>query len=119
MILAMPHFTIPAAIDTRPSAAMAIRVHNRDAHTCVYCGRMGVALHVDHVRPQAHYPASASKKIVNRPANLVTACSVCNGAKGGRTLGAFAEMLRDRGVPAKKVTAMVARVRAATRKALP
>jgi 5-methylcytosine-specific restriction endonuclease McrA len=113
------HFTIPAAIDTRVSATAMLRVHNRDAHTCVYCGRMGVSLHVDHVRPQAHFPATAPTKVVNAPTNLVTACSVCNNAKSGQTLRGFAEMLRNRGVAAKKVAAMVARVRAATRKALP
>jgi 5-methylcytosine-specific restriction endonuclease McrA len=49
---------------------------------CVYCGRVDVALQVEHVRPKAHGGSS-------RASNLVLACEVCNQAKGSRPVEAF------------------------------
>lgn len=73
---------LPAAIQTAVSYALSVRVYNRDANTCVYCGASGVPINVDHVGPQAHYPAAAPTATVNAWRNLVTACFTCNSAKG-------------------------------------
>lgn len=112
-------FTIPAASKAGPGLALALRVFQRDSFACVYCGASGVALAVDHVRPRAHFDAAAPAAQVNAPANLVTACNACNGAKGPQNLAGFAAMLRGRGVAAKHIETMFRSVRAASRRALP
>lgn len=114
-------FTIPAAAEVRVSAVLAARIVLRDAGRCVYCAAVlsDDETTVDHVRPQAHYPAGTAAAVVNAPTNLVTACADCNGAKGPQNLVGFAAMLRGRGVAEGDVRAMIARVRAATRRALP
>lgn len=112
------HFTIPAPSTAKVWPALQLRVLNRDANTCVYCGAVGVALEVDHVKPRAHFPETAPSAAVNAPSNLVTACDVCNGAKGPQSLAGFATMLRSRGLPAATITAMLRRVRAAVRRPL-
>lgn len=112
-------FTIPAASKVGPSPALALRVLTRDNFACVYCGAAGVALAVDHVKPRAHFEASAPAAAVNDPANLVTACNACNGAKGPQNLQGFCAMLRGRGVAAKDIATMQRSVRAATRRNLP
>lgn len=108
------HFTIPAAKSAPVGPALAFRIVTRDANRCVYCGAVGVALTIDHVRPQSHFGAKAANKAVNNPRNLVAACSICNGAKGSQNLESFAAMLRGRGIHHMTVKAMLARVAAAT-----
>lgn len=54
-------------------------IFRRDLLTCQYCGQTGVTLTIDHIIPRRlGGPHSWS--------NLVTACSLCNHRKGGRTL---------------------------------
>lgn len=108
------HFTIPAAKAAPVGTALAFRIVTRDAYACVYCGVAGVALTVDHVRPQSHFGVGAPNTFVNAPSNLVAACSICNGAKGPQNLLSFAAMLRGRGIHHMTVKAMLARVAAAT-----
>jgi 5-methylcytosine-specific restriction endonuclease McrA len=115
------HFTIPAASEVRVPQLLLVRILARDAFTCVYCGASGigtaaVTLHVDHIRPYAHFPAAAPASIVNTPTNLVAACETCNGAKGPQDLAGFARMLRGRGVAVSAVRAMLGRVRHAIRR---
>lgn len=92
---------------------------SRDGFACVYCGRSGGVLVVDHVRPCAHFPATATRDEVNAPENLVAACDACNRAKGPQDLDGFAAMLRGRGLPAADVDAMVQRVRTSVARSLP
>jgi len=117
-----PHFTIPPASDVRVAPALQRRVIARDRFACVYCGASEstkVRLHVDHVRPCAHFPATALRAQVNAPTNLVTACADCNAAKGPQDLDGFARMLRARGLDDATITAMTNRVRAAVLRPLP
>ena len=111
--------TIPAPSSATAPSSLTLRIHARDAYTCVYCGITDVPLAVDHVTPCAHFPATALTSVVNDPRNLVTACGGCNGAKGPQDLAGFARMLRGRGILAADVTAVLRRVRAATRRRLP
>lgn len=85
----------------------------RDGFACVYCGRAGGVLVADHLRPCAHFPATATREEVNALVNLTSACDACNRAKGAQDLAGFASMLRGRGLPADVVAAMVQRVRVA------
>ena len=114
-----PHFTIPTPATFAVRGLLSERIMTRDGARCVYCGRDDVPLTVDHVTPCAHFPANAIAAVVNAPANLVTACEHCNGAKGAQDLGGFARMLLGRGLTSKITTAMVRRVHAATRRPLP
>jgi len=50
----------------------------RDRHTCVYCGRKGVTLTIDHVIPQ-------SRGGRNDFDNCVACCKDCNNQKGAKT----------------------------------
>lgn len=111
--------TIPAPNTTAAGRSLIAHVFKRDDLRCVYCGAKHLPLEVDHVTPCAHFPADAPASVVNDPKNLVTACEDCNGAKGPQNLAGFAAMLRGRGVPVEDITAMLARVRAATRRRLP
>jgi len=63
-----------------PGPRLTVRVWQRDAHTCVYCGRSpgnerGVKLHVDH-----KFPWSKGGETVFD--NLQTLCERCNFGKG-------------------------------------
>lgn len=98
--------------------ALVLRIQHRDGYACVYCGDAATRLHVDHVRPCAHFPATIPDPAVNAPINLVTACCTCNGSKGMQDLPCFATMLRRRGVPAAEVRAMISRARRAVRRPL-
>lgn len=64
-----------------PSDWLAKRefVFARDGYACVYCGSGGLELHCDHVHPVA-------KGGGHEVENLVAACSVCNLAKGSKTV---------------------------------
>ena len=53
-------------------------VLERDDYTCVYCGRRGGRLGLDHLVP-------VSRGGTSELSNLVTACVACNSAKGART----------------------------------
>lgn len=50
------------------------QVFKRDKFTCQYCGRSGVELEVDHIKPIAHGGT-------NDIDNLITACKACNRGK--------------------------------------
>jgi 5-methylcytosine-specific restriction endonuclease McrA len=54
-------------------------IFRRDHYTCQYCGNKANILTIDHVLPK-HLGGKFLWE------NLVTACSVCNHKKGGRTL---------------------------------
>ncbi len=109
-------FTIPAPSTARVPLSLVLRVQARDGFACVYCGTSSPRLHVDHVRPLAHFPAGAPDREVNAPSNLVAACPDCNGAKGPQDGPGFARMLSRRGVPASGVRGMLLRVRRAVRR---
>lgn len=53
-------------------------IHDRDDHTCQYCGQRTAHPTLDHVVPR-HRGGRTSWT------NLVTACRACNHRKGGRT----------------------------------
>ena len=58
------------------------RILERDGFRCQYCGSTpqdGVRLHVDHITPLCEGGAGTDD-------NLITACSTCNGTKGGKPL---------------------------------
>ena len=112
-------FTLPSPSRAAVGPTLAARILRRDGFACVYCGAVAEALEIDHVTPCAHFPADAPRSVVNDPANLVTACEHCNGAKGAQDLDGFARMMLGRGIARKIITAMVRRVRAATRRPLP
>lgn len=50
--------------------------------TCVYCGKQGVPLEIEHIVPK-------SRGGSNRVSNLTLACSCCNQAKGSQTAEEF------------------------------
>ncbi|HUH14139.1 MAG TPA: HNH endonuclease [Longimicrobiales bacterium] len=60
------------------------RIFRRDDHTCVYCGErfLDEELSLDHVEPRVKGGDSSD-------GNLVTSCTACNRAKGGRAAWAF------------------------------
>lgn len=67
----------------------------RDHYTCQYCGKTSDNLTIDHV-----YPRHLGGKMTWN--NLVTACSVCNHRKGGRTLKeAHMKLLKEPKSPPK------------------
>lgn len=51
------------------------RIYARDGHRCVYCGELAEKLTLDHVKPRSAGGTNVSE-------NLVTACMVCNRARG-------------------------------------
>ena len=67
--------------NTAKFKAQRIRVLNRDAHTCYYCG-IDNATHVDHVVPKAMGGGDELD-------NLVAACASCNQRKGSKPQGLF------------------------------
>lgn len=89
-----PKRTITPAERKRASLSVSLRyeILDRDAHTCLYCGRSSptVVLHVDHVISQnswrAQFGSLTEKQIikgieyegVNDRKNLVTSCQDCN-----------------------------------------
>ena len=63
----------------RPKVRLSRReVFARDGWTCMYCGRLGLDLTLDHVVPR-HRGGGHSWD------NLVAACKACNHRKAGRT----------------------------------
>lgn len=85
------------------STRMAI--HHRDGFACVYCGRLGGRLTLDHVDPVA------ARGRGNAPRDLVTACLSCNSAKGAKTYRAWLAALRQGGVETAAVRRRVNRAR--------
>lgn len=73
--------TKPHKNNTAQFKAQRLRVLNRDAHTCYYCGAND-ATHVDHVVPKA-------KGGGDELDNLVAACARCNLRKGSKSQGLF------------------------------
>jgi hypothetical protein len=61
-----------------------LRIFQRDAHRCVYCGQQFPAeeLTIDHVEPRVRGGDRSD-------GNLVTACGACNTLKGHRRLSDF------------------------------
>jgi 5-methylcytosine-specific restriction endonuclease McrA len=73
----------------RPRVSLNRReILRRDNYTCQYCGTRTGNLTIDHVYPK-HLGGEHSWE------NLVTACSVCNHIKGGRTLDQAGLQLRS------------------------
>ena len=75
----------------RPKSFVSLNrkeILRRDNYTCQYCGKSSENLTIDHIYPR-HMGGESSWE------NLVTACSVCNHRKGGRTLkGASMKLLK-------------------------
>ncbi|HLV99402.1 MAG TPA: HNH endonuclease [Ktedonobacterales bacterium] len=69
--------------------ALRQRVLERDDYTCVYCGRRGGTLTLDHVLP-------VSRGGTSELGNLVTACVTCNSAKGTKTPQEWLAALQQR-----------------------
>ena len=99
----------------KPAVPNATRlgVNRRDGWRCAYCGASAsdldpqgewVVLTLDHVTPRCWGGS-------NRPTNLLTACTLCNGIKGAMDLVAWAGILSRRGIITNK-RAFLARVRA-------
>lgn len=90
----------------------------RDHETCVYCGDApddGDGLSVDHVIPRAMFLRGTATGDMDDPANLVTACGVCNALKRDMPVDVFAlYLLTAHGWTPERVVAMMERVRAAT-----
>ncbi len=84
-----------------------LALYLRDGFACAWCGagvEDGVVLTLDHLHPYAHGGS-------NEAANLVTACSKCNSARGDRAVGVFAEAVAgylNKGLRAVDVVAHVA-----------
>ena len=66
-------------------------IFRRDNYTCQYCGSTTRTLTIDHVLPR-HLDGPHSWE------NVVTACSICNHEKGGRTLEQSGMVLRKKPV---------------------
>ena len=66
---------------------LTAKVFLRDNYTCVYCGRVGGVLEVDHKQP-------FSREGTDTLDNLATACRHCNRQKHDKT---FAEYIEWRG----------------------
>lgn len=79
------------------SARARFEILKRDLFTCQYCGAHppSAILHVDHIVPVAGGGSNDSS-------NLVTACSICNGGKGARSLTTVPKSLADRAAEIKE-----------------
>lgn len=51
------------------------KVLRRDNHTCQHCGKIGVQLHVHHIRPFRLFPSWMQ---ANALENLITLCAACH-----------------------------------------
>lgn len=72
-------------------AKARFEIFKRDRFTCQYCGGHppNAVLRVDHI-------VAVANGGNNDPDNLVTACSVCNGGKGARSLNVIPQSLAER-----------------------
>ena len=99
------------------------RIMARDHFASVYCGRdlatlpAGIGLSIDHVTPESWFANRPLPGSPDDPTNLVTACARCNSLKRDMDLSVFAVYLES--AFGFDTSAMVARVRAATRRPLP
>ncbi len=102
---------------------LAAQIMERDNFTCVYCGRgfaslpKGTGLSIDHVTPESWFANRPLPGTADDPRNLVTACTHCNSLKRDMDLVVFALYLKR--AYGFETEAMVARVRASTRRPLP
>lgn len=80
---------------TQIGRRLRIAILERDGYRCVYCGRSAdeTALEVDHI-------LAASKGGPDDPANLVTACSTCNGGKSANAVALPDSAILERPLPA-------------------
>lgn len=90
-------------------------IYNRDAHTCVYCGRdherlaiEGSYLTLDHVIPRSRGGSNAAT-------NLVTACVDCNTSKWDALLSLWGTT-EDRRNVRNALRRVVTRVKPASKK---
>lgn len=69
-------------------AEVFAKVFGGEKPYCVYCGREGTALVLDHAIP-------VSRGGSNHPSNLLPACEPCNGAKRAKTFSEFLQGERE------------------------
>lgn len=69
------------------------RVYQRDAYHCKYCNVTGVPMTVDHYHPQALGGKTTME-------NLRTSCRACNKLKANRTIDAWKELAKEKGLNA-------------------
>lgn len=89
----------------RPERRLALYL--RDGLACAYCGcgiEGGAQLSLDHLKPY-------SRGGGNESANLVTACTRCNSARGNRSVAAFARAVAEYLNEPDSASEIVARVR--------
>lgn len=78
-------------------------IYERDGRTCLYCGAHesslsgGNILTLDHVLARENGGTNASD-------NLVTSCKTCNSSKQDRSMRAFYQSLRERGIDTDAVS---------------
>lgn len=86
----------------RPAKRQAI--YDRDGHRCIYCGGNGddSRLTLDHLKP-------VELGGTNRASNVVTACLICNSAKGKKSLKGFMTWLSEKGIDVEEVTKRIKR----------
>lgn len=79
------------------STKTRFEIFKRDGFVCQYCGAHppGAILHVDHIVPVASGGG-------NESSNLITACSICNGGKGARSLNSVPQSLKERAEEVKE-----------------
>lgn len=80
-----------------------LAIYFRDGFRCVYCradAADGITLTLDHIVRGS-----------NEPKNLLTACEPCNSARGGKSLSAWYEALREKGIATKPVRLRIHRAR--------
>jgi len=70
---------------TTKGKALRHAVYMRDSYTCVYCGKVGAQLTIDHII------ARANGGDIYDPCNMVTCCASCNSKKGAKSLVDFIE----------------------------
>lgn len=72
----------------RPRAMLSRKeIYSRDGYACVYCGKQGRDLTLDHVIPR-------QKGGMHTWENLVTACRACNGRKGNKSVAEAGMVLK-------------------------
>lgn len=103
---------------------IAAKVLERDDYRCTYClaelGDEGVSLTIDHIIPLAWYQRGVVTGDPDVAKNLTACCANCNSLKRDLDATLFAKYLAaGHGWTQPEVDALLARVKAATRKRLP